>query len=64
MKKILLTTFAAILAIVPVLAGTFSNDYKLSGFTGIRASSFFNIAYFLSYTARSFFHKNKRGFPY
>lgn len=43
MKKILLTTLAAILAIVPVLAGTFSNDYKLSGFTGIRASSFFNI---------------------
>ncbi len=43
MKKILLTTLAVILAIVPALAGTFSNDYKLSGFTGIRASSFFNI---------------------
>ena len=39
MKKILLTTLAVILAIVPALAGTFSNDYRLSGFTGIRASS-------------------------
>ncbi len=43
MKKILLTTLAVILAIVPALAGTFSNDYKLSGFTGIRASSVFSV---------------------
>lgn len=43
MKKILLTTLAAILAIVPALAGTFSNDYNLSGFTGIRASSLFKV---------------------
>ena len=43
MKKILLTTLAVILAIVPALAGTFSNDYKLSGFTGIRASNVFSV---------------------
>lgn len=43
MKKILLTTLAVILAITPAIAGTFSNDYMLSGFTGIRASSIFNI---------------------
>ena len=43
MKKILLTTLAVILAIVPALAGTFSNDYRLSGFTGIRASNVFSV---------------------
>ena len=43
MKKILLTTLAVILAIVPALAGTFSNNYRLSGFTGIRASNVFSV---------------------
>lgn len=43
MKKTLLTTLAAILVTIPALAGTFSNDYRLSGFTGIRATSLYNI---------------------
>lgn len=43
MKKILLTLLAGTLAITGSLAGNFSNSYQLRDFTGIRASSVFNI---------------------
>ncbi len=43
MKKIVLTALAAMLATAAAFAGTFSNNYNLSGFTGIRASSLFHV---------------------
>ena len=43
MKKTLLTTVAAIMALVPALAGTFSKSYPLKDFTGISASHVFNV---------------------
>lgn len=43
MKKILLTALSVLLAASASLAATFSNSYSLSGFTGIRASSFFHV---------------------
>ncbi|MBR4227608.1 MAG: DUF2807 domain-containing protein [Bacteroidales bacterium] len=43
MKKILLTALSVLLAATASLAATFSNNYSLSGFTGIRASSVFHV---------------------
>jgi hypothetical protein len=43
MKKILIIALATILATVTAFAGSFSNTYRLSGFTGIRASSIYHI---------------------
>ena len=43
MKKTLLTTLAAIMALVPALAGTFSKSYPLRDFTGISASHIFHV---------------------
>ena len=43
MKRILLTALAVMLAAATAFAGTFSNKYNLSGFTGIKASSLFHV---------------------
>lgn len=43
MKKIILSTLAAVMALVPALAGTFSKSYPLKGFTGIQASHVFHV---------------------
>ena len=43
MKRILLTALAVMLAAATAFAGTFSNKYNLSGFTGIRVSSLFHV---------------------
>ena len=43
MKKILLTTMAVILALLPAMAGTFTKSYPFKDFTGISASHIFHV---------------------
>jgi len=43
MKRIFITALVSIMAALTAFAGSMSNSYSLSGFTGIRASSVFHI---------------------